>query len=78
MKSFKELLNESYDGRFVVEPNGLTEIHVDYGRMQITVLTFRTKIQLTPTTKQSFTSLAGIFGQPTVEQKFNEIIKAYF
>lgn len=40
MKTFKTLLNESYEGRFVVEPNELTEIHVDYARMQISILSF--------------------------------------
>jgi len=75
MKPFKTLLNESYKGRFVVEPNELTEIHVDYERMQISILYFRTKKDLTPLKKELFTSLAGMFGTPTVEEKFNEIIK---
>jgi hypothetical protein len=75
--NFKKLLNESYEGRFVVEPNETTEIHVDYGRAEITVLTFRTKNQVAPETKKTYTSLAGMFGKPTVEQKFNEIIKEF-
>jgi len=77
MKTFNELLKGSYEGRFTVEPNDTTEIHVDYGRMEITVLTFRTKNQLTPQTKKQYTSLAGIFGTLTVEQKYNEIIKGF-
>jgi len=77
MKSFKKLLNESYEGRFTVEPNDKTEIHVDYGRSQITVFTYRTKNQLTPLTKKTYHSLAGMFGTPTVEEKYHEIIKGF-
>ena len=77
MKTFKELLAESYEGNFVVAPNELTEIHVDYRNMEITVKTYRTRKSLTPETKTTYISLAGMFGKPTVEEKFNEIIKEY-
>ena len=76
MKTFQELLKDSNEGRFTFEPNELTEIHVDYAKMQITVETFRTKKQLTPTTTKTYHSLAGMFGKPTVESKFNEIIQS--
>ena len=76
-KKYIELLKESYEGRFTVEPNDKTEIHVDFGRMEITVLTFRTKNQITPETKKTYSSLAGIFGTLTVEQKYNEIMKGF-
>jgi hypothetical protein len=74
---FKELLANSYQGRFVVEPNELTEIHVDYGMMQIIVLTFGTKNQFTPKTKTVYHGLHGMFGKPSVEDKFNEIMKNF-
>lgn len=76
MTTFQNLLNDSYQGRFVVEPNELVEVHVDYPKMEITVLTFRTKKQITPDTKKVFHSLSGHnFGMPTVEEKFNEIME---
>jgi len=77
MIAFNTLLNESHEGRFVVEPNELTEIHVDYIKMEISVFYYRTKKQITPEKKEVFTSLAGMFGRQTVEEKFNEIIKLF-
>lgn len=78
MTTFQNLLSDSHEGKFVVEPNELVEVHVDYGRMQITVLTFSTKNQLTPDTKKVFHSLGGnFFGMPTVEEKFNEIMEGF-
>lgn len=77
MKTFNQLLNESYQGKFVVEPNELTEIHVNYPQMRIDVLKFKTKKQLIPESKKTYLSLAGMFGTPTVEEKFNEIIKGF-
>lgn len=77
MKTFNELLKDSNQGRFIVEPNNTTEIHIDYAAMQITVLTFKTKNQVIPESKKTYISLHGMFGTPTVEQKFYEIIKGF-
>ena len=78
MTTFQNLLNDSHEGRFVVEPNDLVEVHVDYPKSQITIFTFRTKSQLTPETRKVFHSLSGHnFGMPTVEEKFNEIMEGF-
>jgi hypothetical protein len=79
MKTFNELLKESNKGVFVVEQNELTEIHVDYANMTIEVREYRTKNQLTPDKKSTYSSLAGKnFGTQSVEEKFNELINNKF
>lgn len=73
MKTFTQLLNES-NGSFTYEPNELTEIKVDYVNSKIIVEYFRTKAQLTPEKKETFICLHGMFGNQSVEQKFNELL----
>jgi hypothetical protein len=76
MSLFTELLKDSYKGCFVYEPNELTEVRVNYGEMRIDLLKFRTKKDLTPLEKVVYHSLHGMFGNQTVEEKFNQIIKS--
>ena len=74
MTNFKKLANES-EGHFVVGPNDKTEIHVNLINSEITVDTYVTANHMVgcPETKSYFT-LVGMFGYPTIEEKFNEII----
>ena len=74
---FNELLKQTTDGRFTYDVNSLTEIHVDYAAMQVAILTYKTAKQLTPKTKQVYHSLHGMFGNLTVEQKFNQLLESY-
>lgn len=79
-KSFKTLLNESYEGIFTYEPNELIEIHVNYPKGNIRVDYYRSKNHmLDPIKKDYFHSLYGAnFGTQTVEEKFNEIVDSIF
>ena len=76
MSLFTKLLKDSYEGCFVYEPNELTEVRVNYSEMRIDLLKFRTKKDLTPLEKVVYHSLHGMFGNQTVEEKFNQIIKS--
>tara|TARA_R110000787_G_C13297686_1_gene434195 strand:+ start:535 stop:771 length:237 start_codon:yes stop_codon:yes gene_type:complete len=78
MKNFNQLVKEGFEGSFTVEPNELTEIHVNWEKQNITIDTYRTK-------KKHYTTLNSItkFGQPSfmggksLEELFNEAIEKF-
>lgn len=70
---FNNLLNNS-TGNFTYEPNETVEVNVYWAAAEIVVVYYSTKKKLLTLKKETYHSLHGMFGKPTVEQKFNEII----
>ena len=77
MKNFKELSKES-NGNFTVEPNELTEIHVNIESQNVTVevYPFKNHMKGTPT-KETFRSGMVAFGGKSLETVYNEIINKF-
>lgn len=77
MKNFNELSKEGHEGSFTIEPNELTEIHVNWEAGCITVDTYRTK-QKRYDQRKSVTTFRGLafLGGKSLEELFNEALKS--
>lgn len=78
--NFAELLNNSYEGRFGVEIKKgryRIEINVSFAAMNIVVTYFPANIETLDDIsemRETYVSLTGMFGRPSVEKKFYQIL----
>ena len=73
MKSFNQLSTEGFEGSFTVEPNELTEIHVNYEGQTVTVETFQFSDHMKGnSTKEIKYAKPSFLGGKSLEQLFNE------
>lgn len=78
MKTFIELSKEGYEGSFTVEPNELTEIHVNWEKQSLTIEVYENKNKLLGGFTRE-TKYAGLvfFGGKSLEQLYNEVMQNF-
>tara|TARA_R110000737_G_scaffold134595_1_gene165939 strand:- start:5940 stop:6206 length:267 start_codon:yes stop_codon:yes gene_type:complete len=73
--NYNELMKASYDGSFTVYVNNNISVYVCAYKETVTITTDKTNPFLLDDVKTHFFTGGGMFGKPTTEQGYNEIMK---